>query len=127
MANSMIQKAGDQNQSRGSNVVGNDSTMLSKNPAKRISAQTSAGLNRREEVELTQFDKPVLDIERLGKRKQGRSGHANDISEELYFTNGSNTKFIDSDAQKFDLNASLDSSNAGLNSQAPYILTNGSD
>ena len=57
------------NASRGSNITGNDSTMLSKNPAKRISAQMSGGLNRREEVELTQFDKPVLDIERLGKRR----------------------------------------------------------
>ena len=85
--------------------------MLSQNPAKRISAQMSAGLNRREEVELTQFDKPVLDIERLGNRKQGapRNGLApGDISEELYFTNGSNTKFNDSDVLKFDLNNSHD-------------------
>ena len=37
--------------------------MLSNDPAKRISAQVSGGINRREEVELTQFDRPVLDIE----------------------------------------------------------------
>ena len=99
--------------------------MLSSNPAKRISAQTSAGLNRREEVELTQFDKPVLDIERLGKRKSGRGGLGNDISEDLMFTSNSIHKNNDSDGFKHDLNGSVDSEDAGLASQAPYVLTTG--
>ena len=47
-----------------------DNTMLANNPTKRISAQVSAGLNRREEVELTHFERPVLDIEGLNNRSR---------------------------------------------------------
>ena len=53
-------------------ATGSDQTMLSNDPAKRISANVSAGLNRRQEVELTQFERPVLDIE--GMTSQNRRG-----------------------------------------------------
>ena len=65
-------------------------TMLSTNPARRIPAKDVGGLNRREEHELTQFEKPVLDIERMGRRRVkeysiNRLG--GDISEEMQFMN----------------------------------------
>ena len=66
-------------------------TMLSNNPARRIPAKDVGGLNRREEHELTQFEKPVLDIERMGRRRVqeysiNRLG-GGDISEEMQFMN----------------------------------------
>ena len=66
--------------------------MLSNDPAKRISAQVSGGINRREEVELTQFDRPVLDIEGMTQRRRVRAendmfqfsnNRGMDISEEM--------------------------------------------
>ena len=48
--------------------------MLTSRPANRIPANNATsggiGLNRREELELTAFDKPVLDIERMGRRNR---------------------------------------------------------
>ena len=64
--------------------------MLSNDPTKRISAQVSAGLNRREEVELTHFERPVLDIEGLNSRSRNEmmqysASRGADISEEMMF------------------------------------------
>ena len=60
---------------------GSDDTMLARNTHKKITARQADGLNRREEIELTQFDKPVLDIERTSRRKNATYG-APDISED---------------------------------------------
>ena len=61
-----------------------DGTMLSMQPSKRISAQVSSGLNRREEVELTHYERPVLDIEKSSRRKGRKGLMAGDISEEYF-------------------------------------------
>ena len=59
-------------------------TMLTSRPAKRIPANNATsggmGLNRREELELTAFDKPVLDIERMGRRNREAAAAARDFS-----------------------------------------------
>ena len=62
--------------------------MLSNNAQRRISSQKAGGINRREEIELKQFQKPVLDIEKLGKQKQMQQYSVNrggDIDEETHF------------------------------------------
>lgn len=55
-------------QPRNHSLQGSDETMLSSNAHKRISGRTAGGVNRREEIELKKFEKPVLDIERLGRK-----------------------------------------------------------
>lgn len=59
--------------------------MLAMQPANRIGAAQASGLHRREEVELTQFEKPVLDIERTSRLKLGTVSVAGmaDISEDF--------------------------------------------
>lgn len=76
------------NNSHNRPAAGSDQTMLSNDPAKRISAQISGGLNRRQEVEMTQFERPVLDIEGLNSANRRRGGDSKvglDISEEMLF------------------------------------------
>ena len=97
--------------------------MLARNTHKKITARQADGLNRREEIELTQFDKPVLDIERTSRRKNGTYG-APDISED-HQVNANKYNEVDqfrSDI-RLGLNDSLEESQ-GLTSNAPYVYSN---
>ena len=106
-------------------ATGSDQTMLSNDPAKRISANVSAGLNRRQEVELTQFERPVLDIEGMtNQHRRGQLGSI-DINEEMQFGSSGfgGEPYKGSygvNSRKLDIEDAVDS---GLNSSSPYMLT----
>jgi hypothetical protein len=77
--------------------------MLDGRIGNRVSAATSGGINRRKEVELKSFRKPVLDIQRMSQQRRLRTGQntemqqyrGGDIDEEMQFMEGSYAKLND--------------------------------
>ena len=60
--------------------VGSDSTMLTTRASNKISSQGTGGLNRRQEIELKHYEKPVLDIERINQRRRMNANQGQEMS-----------------------------------------------